>query len=133
MIQSHNPWGRKGGGAPNDTIRMTNITDKGLFPETFNDVRNYVVGTTPSAGVSRIFRSGGGGAPLRSESGRVITTFREDPALSFNDATRNIVDIELRYKQTPQMKKKYKLELGKYLYIYCLSSVKPKGMPEYRQ
>lgn len=33
MIESYNPWGRKGGGAPNRTIRMSNIYQEGLYPE----------------------------------------------------------------------------------------------------
>lgn len=107
MIEKHNPWGRKGGGAPNDTIRMTNILEKGLYPESFNDIRNYVAPVPLPK-----FRAGGGGAPLRTESGQIITTYRDDPQLSFNNPTKNVVDIELRYKTTPKMQKKYKMELG---------------------
>ncbi|XP_055679072.1 uncharacterized protein LOC129787486 isoform X2 [Lutzomyia longipalpis] len=108
MIEKHYPWGKPGGGAPNDNIRMTNITRMGLFPEAINTVRNYV----PPPPMPKI-RGGGGGAPIRSNSGRVITTFRDDPSITFKDQTRNIVDIELRYKTTPKMKKTYKQELDK--------------------
>lgn len=40
MIEKHCPWGRPGGGAPNDNIRMTNITKEGLFPEAINVSKN---------------------------------------------------------------------------------------------
>lgn len=33
MIENYNPWGRKGGGAPNRSIRMSNIYQEGLYPE----------------------------------------------------------------------------------------------------
>lgn len=33
MIECYNPWGRKGGGAPNRNIRMSNIYQEGLYPE----------------------------------------------------------------------------------------------------
>ncbi|XP_055698437.1 uncharacterized protein LOC129798945 isoform X3 [Phlebotomus papatasi] len=108
MIEKHCPWGRPGGGAPNDNIRMTNITKEGLFPEAINTVRNYV----PPPPMPKI-RGGGGGAPIRSNSGRLITTFRDDPSITFKDQTRNIVDIELRYKTSPKVKKTYKMELDK--------------------
>lgn len=36
MIESYNPWGRKGGGAPNTDIRIKNIYQEGLFPEPKN-------------------------------------------------------------------------------------------------
>lgn len=88
---------------------MTNITDKGLFPESFNDIRSYIPPPTAPR-----FRGGGGGAPIRSSTGQIITTFRDDPQISFKDSTRNIVDIELRYKATPKMKKTYKMELGEF-------------------
>lgn len=107
MIEKHNPWGRKGGGAPNDTIRMTNILEKGLFPETFNDIRNYMAPVPlPKC------RGGGGGAPLRSDNGQIITVFRDDPQLSFNNPTKNVVDQELRYRTTQKMQNNYKMELG---------------------
>lgn len=105
LMEKYSPWGRKGGGAPNETIRITNLLEKGIFPEPFNDIRNYVA--TPK------FRScGGGGAPRRSATGKIITVFRDDPQLSFNTPTRNVVDIELRYKTSDTMKSNYKLELG---------------------
>lgn len=112
MIEKHNPWGRKGGGAPNDTIRMTNLLEKGLFPETFNDIRNYAAHVSiPKC------RGGGGGAPLRTESGQIITTFRDDPQLSFNTPTKNVVDQELRYKTSQKSQKDYKLELGEHVLL----------------
>uniref|UniRef100_A0AAG5DVY4 Uncharacterized protein n=1 Tax=Anopheles atroparvus TaxID=41427 RepID=A0AAG5DVY4_ANOAO len=32
VMERYSPWGRKGGGAPNDTIRMRNIQAQGLYP-----------------------------------------------------------------------------------------------------
>ena len=56
---------------------------------------------------------GGGGAPLRSASGRMLTSFRDDPLISFSEPLRKHVDIELRYKSTPVKKRNYKLQLDK--------------------
>ncbi|GAB0093603.1 uncharacterized protein DMENIID0001_087670 [Sergentomyia squamirostris] len=108
MIEKHCPWGKPGGGAPNDNIRMKNIMREGLFPEAINTVRNYI----PPPQMPKI-RGGGGGAPIRTNSGRMITTFRDDPSITFKDQTRNIVDIELRYKTSPKEKKSYRQELDK--------------------
>lgn len=54
---------------------------------------------------------GGGGAPIRSSSGRVVTTLKEDPLISYNDANRRHVDIALRYRTTRQNKMNYKMQL----------------------
>lgn len=56
---------------------------------------------------------GGGGAPLRSASGRILTGICDDPAISFNDPNRYHVDIDLRYKSSPKSKMEYKMQLGK--------------------
>lgn len=63
----------------------------------------------PAKGVS----AGGGGAPLRSASGQIVTGFTDDPIISFNDANRYHVDNELRYKTTPAQKQTYKAELDR--------------------
>lgn len=34
MIVEHNPWGKPGGGAPNNDVRIKNIVSKyGLYPD----------------------------------------------------------------------------------------------------
>lgn len=65
-------------------------------------------------------RSGGGGAPIRSACGHLVTSFRDDPILGFNDPLRNYVDLELRYKVSPRKKKHYKMQLGRSLSFVCL-------------
>ncbi|KAL1404158.1 hypothetical protein pipiens_005446 [Culex pipiens pipiens] len=135
VMERYSPWGRKGGGAPNDSIRMRNIQLQGLYPESKNqnpvshaprgrhvrhqlppsppkprqDLRNPVTMSRPAKGVS----AGGGGAPLRSASGQIVTGFTDDPIISFNDANRYHVDNELRYKTTPAQKQTYKAELDR--------------------
>lgn len=54
---------------------------------------------------------GGGGAPIRSSSGKLLVPLRDDPDISFRDSTRNHVDIDLRYKRTPSEQRAYKQEL----------------------
>lgn len=58
-------------------------------------------------------RRGGGGAPLRSSTGQIITKFREDPIISFSDSARKHVENNLRYKTSTEQKKQYKMELDK--------------------
>ncbi|XP_053678719.1 uncharacterized protein LOC128729093 [Anopheles nili] len=108
VMERYSPWGRKGGGAPNDTIRMRNIQLQGLYPETKNDLRNPV-----SVGRPRGVGAGGGGAPIRSASGQILTGLTDDPIISFNDANRYHVDNELRYKTSPAQKQTYRAELDR--------------------
>uniref|UniRef100_A0A182PE99 Uncharacterized protein n=1 Tax=Anopheles epiroticus TaxID=199890 RepID=A0A182PE99_9DIPT len=110
VMERYSPWGRKGGGAPNDTIRMRNIQLQGLYPETKNDLRNPVpVGRARPGGIG----AGGGGAPIRSASGQIVTGLTDDPIISFNDANRYHVDNELRYKTSPAQKQTYRAELDR--------------------
>uniref|UniRef100_A0A8W7NYX3 Uncharacterized protein n=1 Tax=Anopheles coluzzii TaxID=1518534 RepID=A0A8W7NYX3_ANOCL len=108
-MERYSPWGRKGGGAPNDTIRMRNIQLQGLYPETKNDLRNPVPMGRSRGGVG----AGGGGAPIRSASGQIVTGLTDDPIISFNDANRYHVDNELRYKTSPAQKQTYRAELDR--------------------
>uniref|UniRef100_A0A182KBE0 Uncharacterized protein n=1 Tax=Anopheles christyi TaxID=43041 RepID=A0A182KBE0_9DIPT len=108
-MERYSPWGRKGGGAPNDTIRMRNIQLQGLYPETKNDLRNPAPMGRTRGGVG----AGGGGAPIRSASGQIVTGLTDDPIISFNDANRYHVDNELRYKTTPAQKQTYRAELDR--------------------
>ncbi|XP_052859745.1 uncharacterized protein LOC128266991 [Anopheles cruzii] len=113
VMERYSPWGRKGGGAPNDTVRMRNIQQQGLYPETKNDLRNPLpVGghrAPPTIGVT----AGGGGAPIRSASGQIVTGLTDDPLISFNDANRYHVDNELRYKTSPAQQQHYRAELDR--------------------
>ncbi|XP_058444832.1 uncharacterized protein LOC131426254 isoform X3 [Malaya genurostris] len=108
VMERYSPWGRKGGGAPNDTVRIRNIQAQGLYPEAKNDVRHPVPMPRPK-GVS----AGGGGAPLRNSSGQIVTGLKDDPIISFNDANRYHVDNGLRYKTTPAQKQTYRAELDR--------------------
>ncbi|ETN64506.1 hypothetical protein AND_003751 [Anopheles darlingi] len=119
-MERYSPWGRKGGGAPNDTVRMRNIQLQGLYPETKNDLRNptsmatsTAAAAAAAAGRSRGVGTGGGGAPIRSASGQIVTGLTDDPLISFNDANRYHVDNELRYKTSPAQKQHYKAELDR--------------------
>lgn len=58
-------------------------------------------------------KRGGGGAPLRSSTGQIITKLREDPLITFNDSARQHVENHLRYKTTFEKKKQYKMELDR--------------------
>ncbi|XP_058127627.1 uncharacterized protein LOC131291290 [Anopheles ziemanni] len=108
VMERYSPWGRKGGGAPNDTIRMRNIQAEGLYPETKNDLRNPV-----TLGRTRGVGAGGGGAPIRSASGQIVTGLTDDPIISFNDANRYHVDNELRYRTSPAQQQHYRAELDR--------------------
>lgn len=57
--------------------------------------------------------SGGSGAPLRSESGKLLSSLHEDPIITFGDSTRNYVDKDLRYRTTPSEQNAYRMELDK--------------------
>lgn len=133
MIIKHCPWGRPGGGAPSEHIRRGNILVHGLFPESGTVIKKKIINITSTDTHRQIkyisflqdcrkftipyytkqLKTGGGGAPLRNASGKIITAFRDDPMISFSESTRNHVDNELRYKATPAAKMNYKLQLGK--------------------
>lgn len=55
--------------------------------------------------------SGGSGAPLKNESGRLLVPFRDDPSIAFNDSTRNYVENDLRYRMSPVQQTAYRKEL----------------------
>jgi hypothetical protein len=57
--------------------------------------------------------SGGSGAPIRNESGRLLVPLREDPSITFGESTRNYVDKDLRYRTTPSEQNAYRQELDK--------------------
>lgn len=57
--------------------------------------------------------SGGSGAPLRNESGKLLVPLREDPSITFGESTRNYVDKDLRYRTTPSEQNAYRLELDR--------------------
>lgn len=57
--------------------------------------------------------SGGSGAPLKNESGRLIVPLREDPSITFKDSTRNYVENDLRYRMSPMEQTAYRRELDK--------------------
>lgn len=55
--------------------------------------------------------SGGGGAPIRSSSGKYMIPLSEDPDITFAESTRNYVDMDLRYKKSQQEQNIYRNEL----------------------
>lgn len=57
--------------------------------------------------------SGGGGAVIRSESGKMQIPFREDPSIMFGNSTKNYADIELRYKKTQAEQAAYRQDLDR--------------------
>jgi hypothetical protein len=57
--------------------------------------------------------AGGGGAPIRSASVRLVTYLREDPMISFNTTNKRHVDNLLRYKTSPNAQQTYKHQLDR--------------------
>lgn len=58
-------------------------------------------------------RRGGGGAPLRSSTGQIITKYRDDPNIAFSDSARKHVENHLRYKTSAAAQKQYKMDLDR--------------------
>lgn len=77
----------------------------------FQDCRQYIFETPFHT------RRGGGGAPLRNAAGKILTTYREDASITFQEPTRSYVDNHLRYKKSAEGKRKYKMELDE-----CIST-----------
>uniref|UniRef100_A0A336MJU4 CSON000854 protein n=1 Tax=Culicoides sonorensis TaxID=179676 RepID=A0A336MJU4_CULSO len=114
MIETYNPWGRKGGGAPNKSIRMSNLYQEGLYPEPKTNPRTPISPqSTNNRYKYRGTETGGGGAPLRDSSGKIVTQYKDDPLISFNEPTRDHVDIALRYKKGPIEQAEYRHELDR--------------------
>lgn len=42
MIKKHYPWGRPGGGAPNEHIRIGDLTTRGIYPDSRSNVFYYL-------------------------------------------------------------------------------------------
>jgi hypothetical protein len=57
--------------------------------------------------------SGGSGAPIKNETGRLLVPLRDDPSITFKDSTRNYVENDLRYKMSPNEQTAYRQELDK--------------------
>jgi len=55
--------------------------------------------------------SGGSGAPIRSDTGKLLLPLRDDPILAFNDTNRSFVEKNLRYRMSPVEKTKYRQDL----------------------
>ncbi|XP_068745397.1 uncharacterized protein [Montipora capricornis] len=88
-LRSYDPWGRPGGGAP-----LAGVDEKHETKRTRN------VSTLVQEGNYQLFggRQGGGGAPNRTESGRIVAGFRSDPELRFpKHADKVDVEPVLRY------------------------------------
>ncbi|CRK89962.1 CLUMA_CG003690, isoform A [Clunio marinus] len=117
MVNNWNPWGQPGNGAPNMDTRIRNLEMDGLFPADKNVVRQSQ--TLPRIGKNKYLCtsmtavSGGSGAPLRNESGRLLVPLREDPLITFSDSTRNYVDKDLRYRTTPAEQNAYRQDLDR--------------------
>jgi len=62
----------------------------------------------------------GGGAPVRSKSGKLKNARVEDPQLRFqwNNAVRKMVDIDLRYRAPLAEQRAYKEDLGRYCFLF---------------
>ncbi|XP_050532679.1 uncharacterized protein LOC126900785 isoform X2 [Daktulosphaira vitifoliae] len=103
VIDDYNPWGKPGHGAPNtDGLRKRKIfTDPPSPP--LQRVSNEV--TTMGRP--------GGGAPLKSSSGKTKNFVVEDPQLrfQFHAPDRNIVDNDFRYRKSLKDQRAYKIEL----------------------
>ncbi|XP_078580237.1 uncharacterized protein LOC144864237 isoform X21 [Branchiostoma floridae x Branchiostoma japonicum] len=100
MLKTYQPFGRPGGGAPKPGIKKDSppiVTE--------NRMHTYEDG----------FGKPGGGAPYRTESGKIKTTFKQDPVLRFKDnkaSARELEQIE-RYRLDPRAAMEYKTELAR--------------------
>ncbi|CAH0605405.1 unnamed protein product [Chrysodeixis includens] len=96
-LASYEPWGRAGGGAPNDRgIRFTNLRDKGIFPE--DELRGVSIFEA-----CRRWNS----SPHRRRR-QTPVKLREDPQICYSEPLRKSVDNDIRYKQMPHEKQTYK-------------------------
>ena len=61
----------------------------------------------------------GGGAPIRTSSGRVVTELKGDPDTRFQEGEVGLkmVDQNVRYNNHPAVKKQYSKDLGKYRHL----------------
>ncbi|CAK1546149.1 unnamed protein product [Leptosia nina] len=94
-LASYEPWGRAGGGAPNQGVRFSDIRAAEIYP---NDELKGISAYEPcqhwSSSQPRTRRT-----PIR---------LREDPQLCYSDILRQSVDNDIRYKQTANQKQAYK-------------------------
>ncbi|XP_025200056.1 uncharacterized protein LOC112597984 isoform X2 [Melanaphis sacchari] len=103
VVDDYYPWGKPGHGAPNDDgLRKRKIFADPPSPP-WKEVSNEV---------TKMGRPGGG-APLKTSSGKIKNFRIEDPQLrfQFHAPDRNIVDNDLRYRMPLKDQRAYKLEL----------------------
>lgn len=87
-LKNYDPWGRPGGGAP---ITSESSSDEKPDAKRTKNVKNLVQEPYQPS-------QGGGGAPNRTESGKVAAGFRADPELRFpRHASKAHVEPVLRY------------------------------------
>lgn len=55
--------------------------------------------------------SGGSGAPIKGDNGRLLVPLRDDPSIAFNDSNRSFVEKDLRYRMSPIDKTRYRQDL----------------------
>ncbi|XP_065334271.1 uncharacterized protein LOC135935688 isoform X2 [Cloeon dipterum] len=96
LLTTYNPWGRPGCGAPTDDLRKKKFAEVARDPPPI-----------PALAMGRP----GGGAPLRTKSGKLQTILKVDPAIRFQDPAKKCVEIEMRYRAPQTQQIEYKSEL----------------------
>ncbi|XP_035658402.1 uncharacterized protein LOC118403723 isoform X5 [Branchiostoma floridae] len=120
MLKTYQPFGRPGGGAPKPGIKKDSppiVTDNRMAPMTrmTNSLETRFRPPMPEHTYEDGFGKPGGGAPYRTESGKIKTTLKQDPVLRFKDnkaSARELEQIE-RYRLDPRAAMEYKSELAR--------------------
>lgn len=103
MLEGYNPWGRPGGGAPaNEDHRKNKFTEEDLQLD--KNPRVDASGDFP-------FYKTGGGAALKTKSGRVKAGFSEAQDIRFKEETAK--DIENKFRYEPENLSKSQKNLGR--------------------
>ncbi|CAH1241938.1 Hypp6447 [Branchiostoma lanceolatum] len=120
MLKTYQPFGRPGGGAPKPGTKKESppITDNRMAPmnRMTNSLETRFKPPMPEHTYEDGFGKPGGGAPFRTESGKIKTTYKMDASLWFkanNKAAERELETIERYKLDPQTAKEYKTELAR--------------------
>ncbi|XP_066301205.1 uncharacterized protein [Branchiostoma lanceolatum] len=120
MLKTYQPFGRPGGGAPKPGTKKESppITDNRMAPmnRMTNSLETRFKPPMPEHTYEDGFGKPGGGAPFRTESGKIKTTYKMDASLWFkgnNKAAEKELETIERYKLDPQTAKEYKTELAR--------------------
>ncbi|XP_064595303.1 uncharacterized protein LOC135461940 isoform X2 [Liolophura sinensis] len=115
MLQSYDPFGKPGGGAPQNAVKKTKFLEEDLTPREQPRYRRPVEPEAIGDFFADNFGRPGGGAPLKTDSGNIKTSIRGDPTIRFQktENVRQAIENHIRYHKPVNETQQYNHALDK--------------------